>query len=859
MVATKLSEVTAKGMEFFHSNCNGTPAAEQRKESTETAQPSLSVVDQCIHYASTKLQSGMQYAVHQTSSTVADVMKTIYTNNQSHGERHCNSPSTRTVREQKINQQGSRKDPIIMTSNRIRPAFKYPELEWMLQNPYTSVRGRHSCPSSLNAVRSLLTLLPVIQEQTLVNDLKANNAENVDPLSESIEWHLQASTRAKDTKSSNSETASQLAEGTIRALRDLALDEAIELHDALQFWTSRWERPLLSWLEAGPGVWMSPTGYNHHLVGLRVSQIQAVLARRCAAIGELQQHLLRAAWQKGVAQWGVLGQGGQWAAVAGFDGAMGDEPMAPKLSPSSLSSSSSSSHTGTRRLSSDIDRLCRPAPPSPHVGLMRAESIQSVVDTDPNSSFYYGHAHVSVRRTDGGEIMTDDPALAAWSVDAMRIIRGQLLRAGNGLIPLPQIENWTNDSSADELIGGNLNNCDQAFPKWASCPSTIVEEGDDLSEYLHEPARVTISDLPLMASEVSDLLNSMEVIMNVQRNRRLDKLTPQSAFRRNWYMTATGAPVSFYIVYKLLKNGYGLHLARFIKDKFLEFYHEHVSGPLRAIVAELFTRNGRESISDHKARAEAIGACKKMIRSWLDECYPDMDVDERAMRAENMDMSLIEFKKEENMKTFYEINSVVRMSIIEMQFIKKEMMNAMYAMDEMLKSNEINMNLAAVTPAFLIAYGARSVYRFCVYVLFKLGKSREDTFASFRHVVLDIERLLVMRDNPPAAPPPLGTANLEKIMVPTPGPKVLNSDDLGMLMLHLHECRVILWQDRQRFSPQILRDVAEDLAELAGERGAVSVKQQLQIISRMCRTYPFLKVVSTGVPFDFSRTSNGNL
>jgi len=53
--------------------------------------------------------------------------------------------------------------------------------------------------------------------------------------------------------------------------------------------------------------------------------------------------------------------------------------------------------------------------------------------------------------------------------------------------------------------------------------------------------------------------------------------------------------------------------------------------------------------------------------------------------------------------------------------------------------------------------------------------------------------------------------------------------------------------------------MAEDLAELAGERGAVSVRQQLQIISRMCRTYPFLKVVSTGVPFDFSRTSQANL
>lgn len=48
------------------------------------------------------------------------------------------------------------------------------------------------------------------------------------------------------------------------------------------------------------------------MVGQKVSQIQAVLARRCATIGELQEHLLRAGWRrKGIAKWGVLGQGEQ--------------------------------------------------------------------------------------------------------------------------------------------------------------------------------------------------------------------------------------------------------------------------------------------------------------------------------------------------------------------------------------------------------------------------------------------------------------------------------------------------------------------------------------------------------------------
>ena len=71
----------------------------------------------------------------------------------------------------------------------------------------------------------------------------------------------------------------------------------------------------------------------------------------------------------------------------------------------------------------------------------------------------------------------------------------------------------------------------------------------------------------------------------------------------------------------------------------------------------------------------AIFTLKKMIRSWLDETYPNMPEAERARRAEIMDISLLEETKEQNMKSLYEINSVIRMSFIEMQFIKKVRFN----------------------------------------------------------------------------------------------------------------------------------------------------------------------------------------
>lgn len=65
-----------------------------------------------------------------------------------------------------------------------------------------------------------------------------------------------------------------------------------------------------------------------------------------------------------------------------------------------------------------------------------------------------------------------------------------------------------------------------------------------------------------------------------------------------------------------------------------------------------------------------MDSLKNMIRSWLDETYPTMPETERNKMAEAMDIRLLEKKKEESMKTFYEINNVVRMSFIEMQYMK---------------------------------------------------------------------------------------------------------------------------------------------------------------------------------------------
>ena len=375
---------------------------------------------------------------------------------------------------------------------------------------------------------------------------------------------------ASSSSHSPEETASQLTEGTLRAMRDLALDEALELHKSLKYWSDRWERPVFSWFIAGPLVWFGfigntihynlvkhnahrqtsgfGKGYDHaEMIGQRVSQIQAVLTRRLSAIGELQHHLLRAGWQRGVAHWGFLGEGGNWAAVDGTDGRMQDDDgdsshhtfdeesyhdeegeedfhdeevydekyqqpedsehffvesedlNATNAANAAIGSKNAAdikpldlhhyqnSHTNHRKrlLRRDFSEnefglhIDLPPPPLPSPSLAsprKATSLRmSQHDERRNQgSLYYANLHV--RKRNGGYIQKDDQALAEWSIDALALIRSQLIRAANGKVSMPFSENWpfehaTGNSSVvaaeESSLMHDSNNNQNGMPAWA--------------------------------------------------------------------------------------------------------------------------------------------------------------------------------------------------------------------------------------------------------------------------------------------------------------------------------------------------------------------------------------------------------
>jgi hypothetical protein len=133
------------------------------------------------------------------------------------------------------------------------------------QNPYHTIRTRPMEQASLATARDLLNAVPVDENESIlmtnwglhrqsVHRLPSVYARKLDESkdwSESGSWHDQA-VYSDSIGVSDAEVASQVTEGIMRGLRDLALDEAVSLHGALCFWTRRWENPLHSWFEAGP-------------------------------------------------------------------------------------------------------------------------------------------------------------------------------------------------------------------------------------------------------------------------------------------------------------------------------------------------------------------------------------------------------------------------------------------------------------------------------------------------------------------------------------------------------------------------------------------------------------------------------
>jgi hypothetical protein len=212
---------------------------------------------------------------------------------------------------------------------------------------------------------------------------------------------------------------------------------------------------------------------------------------------------------------------------------------------------------------------------------------------------------------------------------------------------LPYVDHWPRERShfrGDEGDEVDINEMD--LPLWAeevspSNNSAISDAARAAAAAVNgtndnniNNGSVVISDLKQMSNEVGALLSSVEIHLEQQWVRCLRRLRPPSRLRRNWYMIALGVPTGALVIHKLTKEHGGFYLIKTCFSKLADIYREHVSEPLSSIYQELFTKAGRVDVTDRKARIEAIESLKRMLRSWLEEYFPEMPPEEQIQRSE---------------------------------------------------------------------------------------------------------------------------------------------------------------------------------------------------------------------------------
>lgn len=241
--------------------------------------------------------------------------------------------------------------------------------------------------------------------------------------------------------------------------------------------------------------------------------------------------------------------------------------------------------------------------------------------------------------------------------------------------------------------------------------------------------------------------------------------------------------------------------------------------------------NQKPEIQDPGALLDAKLSLQRMLADFVRDTTPGATPAELARVMADMDMSVVSLQYEKQISSALKnlmSGDIVRMLLIQVQFIKKELMVAMGAIDELMHANQLNLQLMATVPTFLVFGGLYVALQRVFAFVYKRTSERLFTdpseVAGFLRVNLrDIERLLNKQNR--------GGSD---------GGAQLGVRDLGLLILLLHQLRdtfdsykagVFHEDEQERFE--------EDLNDLIEE--GLLVAQQLAVIQRMYHSHPFLQ------------------
>jgi len=218
-----------------------------------------------------------------------------------------------------------------------------------------------------------------------------------------------------------------------------------------------------------------------------------------------------------------------------------------------------------------------------------------------------------------------------------------------------------------------------------------------------------------------------------------------------------------------------------------------------------------------------------MLNDFLVQHRPKITDKERRSFVESMDMSPISEEYELELRRPIQnlvSGRIARLVLIQLQFVKKELLVAMQAIDELFNANQVNLQLLAVTPAIFSIILIQQIARTVV------AAAKSSSRGRFIESTTAVQRELRS-----------GMRECERMLSTSPGyhrnENSTSSLELGRLMSVLHRLQCVLVLNSSHFDDLSLRQIQEDLRDMA--TAGLSVAQRLAMVERIIRSYPFMQ------------------
>ncbi|KAF0852175.1 mitochondrial Complex V (CV) Nca2 regulatory protein (Atp6 and Atp8 expression) [Andalucia godoyi] len=355
----------------------------------------------------------------------------------------------------------------------------------------------------------------------------------------------------------------------------------------------------------------------------------------------------------------------------------------------------------------------------------------------------------------------------------------------------------------------------------AAAASLIAQKanGSQDRNHSHSEPPVEVGQLVLLLDEVDKVLDVTRELLHVHR--------PPSHFRRHWLFYVVFFGTATYGICQAYKHAEQLQSwTQEAKEALSRFFREHVYDPLHNLY-EFVRYDKHKALIDQSSVDLSEEALRNMVKDFVrDSSDPLKQV---KFTVESVENSVSEGQLLAPIVEAYEgeirhpirnlaFGDLPRLILIQIQKQKLDVERTLLALDHLLRNNEINLELVAMTPAFLVV-------SFLMYqVLTYRRKTDRRVFEMIRVSLLSIERVL--------------NRSLHS---------GLSEHDQGIVILGFHRVRLLItWETdvSEYFEKEGGRELLlDDLHEIVSP--ALTVTQRLNVVQRMFRSYPFLQFPSS--------------